>query len=551
MTTLNFKGKSVIRTYHLTVPFRQLTPDPKKSLTKSPSLRDNLIVHGDNLLALKSLLPSFSGKVKCIYIDPPYNTGNEKWVYNDNVNSPMHQEWLKKVVDREDLTRHEKWLCMMWPRLVLLRELLAEDGAIFISIDDNEVHHLRAIMDEIFGEENFVVQIVWQSRQSIQNDTDISENHEYLICYAKNRRQTDRRLKESNIKKWYSMAGFVAYPMPLDKNKFSNPDNDPRGIWKADPFDAPNIRENLTYKIVNPNTGEVYLPPEGRCWRTEEKNYKELLADNRILFGKSGDSRPQLKVFYEEKKFFGEVENTWFDGDTHGTATHATKELQDIFQKQIVFDTPKPTQVLLSVLRLSTQKDSIILDSFAGSGTTAHAVLKLNAEDNGNRKFILVEQEEYADKVTAERVRRVIKGVKKSKNENLRNGFGGTFTYYTLGDMLVEENLLKGKKMPAYKDLARYVFFTATGEQLDDAQVDEKHFYLGESRNYQVYLLYKPDMEFLKHRPLDLDFVKSLGKPKNKTRLVIASHKYVDDFVLHDTRVEFCQLPFAIYRFRI
>lgn len=162
MPTLQFKGKSIIRTHHLGLDYHHLQPDPARSLTEQPSLQDNLIIHGDNLLALKALLPAYSGKIKCIYIDPPYNTGNENWVYNDAVNSPVHQEWLKRVVDKEDLTRHDKWLCMMWPRLKLLHDLLRQDGVIFISIDDNEVHHLRAIMDEIFGEQNFIAQLVWE-----------------------------------------------------------------------------------------------------------------------------------------------------------------------------------------------------------------------------------------------------------------------------------------------------------------------------------------------------------------------------------------------------
>jgi len=186
MPTLNFKGKSIVRTHHLTVPYRQLKPNAKKSLTKDkPNLSDNLIIHGDNLLALKSLLPSFSGKIKCIYIDPPYNTGNENWVYNDNVNSPMHQAWLKSAVDKEDLTRHDKWLCMMWPRLVLLRELLREDGVVFISIDDNEADHLRMMMDEVFGEGSFVGKFIWRKKEGGgQTDAYFVTEHEYILVYS-------------------------------------------------------------------------------------------------------------------------------------------------------------------------------------------------------------------------------------------------------------------------------------------------------------------------------------------------------------------------------
>lgn len=530
MTTLNFKGKSVIRTYHLTVPFRQLTPDPKKSLTKSPSLHDNLIVHGDNLLALKALLPSFSGKVKCVYIDPPYNTGNENWVYNDNVNSPMHQDWLKKTVDREDLTRHEKWLCMMWPRLVLLRELLSEDGVIFISIDDNEVHHLRAIMDEIFGEVNFVETFIWRSRLGKgATAKDTARLHEYVLCYAKN----------------FNDLGFKKDVRVSEKENRERLRQWGQGDKRED-------RPTMFYVVESEEFGAVYpMRPDGTegRWRLGKSEFEKLQKEGRVVFELQDDGRVEAYRIIPSGTETETAQDSILDSTKVKTTAHGSKELTDLFGKK-PFEYSKPASLIKHLFDIVNDKNMLALDSFAGSGTTAQAVLELNAEDGGNRKFVLIEQEDYADKITAERVRRVIKGVKSAKDEKLREGLGGTFTYYTLGDTLAEENLLKGGRMPSYKDLARYVFFTATGEQLDDAQVDEKRFYLGESRNYQVYLLYKPDMEFLKHHPLDLDFVKGLGKPKRKDRLVIASHKYVDDFVLNDIRVEFCQLPFAIYRFR-
>ncbi len=530
MTTLNFKGKSVIRTYHLTVPFRQLTPNPKKSLTKSPSLRDNLIVHGDNLLALKALLPSFGGKVKCIYIDPPYNTGNEKWVYNDNVNSPMHQEWLKKAVDREDLTRHEKWLCMMWPRLVLLRELLTEDGVICISIDDNEVHHLRAIMDEIFGEESFVETFIWRSRLGKgATSKDTARLHEYILCYVKNLSdlafKKDVRVSEGENKERLRQWG--------------------QGDRRED-------RPTMFYSVESEEFGSVCpIRPDGTegRWRLGKSEFNKLQREGKVTFELQEDKRVEAYRIIPSGTETKTAQDSILDSAKVKTTAHGSKELSDLFGKK-PFDYPKPTTLIKHLLDVVNDKNMLVLDSFAGSGTTAQAVLELNEEDGGNRKFILIEQEDYADTVTAERVRRVIKGVKASKDERLQNGLGGTFTYYDLGNALSEENLLRGNKMPSYVDLARYVFFTSTGEQLDDSQVKEKRWYLGESRNYEVYLLYQPDMEFLKHRPLDLEFVKGLGNPKGKTRLVIASHKYVDDYVLHDNRIEFCQLPFAIYRFR-
>jgi len=550
MPSLQFKGKTFVQNYHHMVKYHEFVPQKEKSLTDKISLHDNLIIHGDNLIALKALLPSYAGKVKCIYIDPPYNTGNENWAYNDNVSSPMIQEWLGKVVDREDLTRHDKWLCMMMPRLKLLRELLREDGVIFISIDDNEVHHLRMVMDEIFGEENFVNVFAWQSRTSKQNDTDISINHEYLIAYAKYRRQIERRLKPSNYEKWFNIPGFVYYPLPLDKSRYSNPDNDPRGVWKADPFDAPNIRPNLTYIIENPNTNEEFLPPEGRHWRIEPEEYQRLLDDNRIVFGVNREARPQLKVFYEEKKFFGEVDNTWWPGNERGTITEGTKELNCILQKKNLFEFPKPTRLIVNLLRIASDKDSIILDSFAGSGTTAHAVLALNQEDGGNRRFILVECEDYADEITAERVRRVIKGAPEASDEKLKNGLGGTFSYFELGKPIELESILEGDSLPSYHELARYIFYTATGEEFDPSVVDEKRFFIGETDEFELYLFYQPDLDYLKSTALTLERAQALGPLNGKKRLVFAPTKYLDSDHLLSYSIEFCQLPFEIFKMK-
>jgi adenine-specific DNA-methyltransferase len=389
MPTLNWIGKNDIINHHHEVEYNIL--ECKENIGEENT--GNLLIKGDNLLALKSILPYYAGQVKMIYIDPPYNTGSTSWVYNDATDSPTIRKWLDKVVDKEDLSRSDKWLCMMYPRLKLLKKFLKEDGVIFISIDDAEVFLLKTIMDEIFGKENFTTSLAWQSRTSKQNDTDISCNHEYILVYAKNRRKTDRRLKESNIKSWFNSKTFAFLPDDLDRNKFSNPDNDERGLWKSDPFDAPNIRENLTYEIKNPNTGDVYLPPAGRCWRTEEENYKQLFKDKRILFGKDGKARPQLKVFYEEKKMYGEVSSTWLPGNDFGTTTSGSKELKNIFGAK-VFDYPKPSNMVKHLIKISTKEDDIILDSFAGSGTTGHSVMLQNKEDNFNRKFILIQMDE-------------------------------------------------------------------------------------------------------------------------------------------------------------
>lgn len=363
---------------------------------------ENLYIEGDNLDVLKLLQETYLGKVKMIYIDPPYNTGRD-FVYNDNfrqsaqeyiVNSgQVDSEGNRLEINSSSEGRyHTNWLNMMYPRLKLAKDLLSDDGVIFISIDENEVRNLMEICNEIFGENNLVADIPWQSRASIQNDTDFSINHEYIIVYAKIRRTVNRRLKENNYKEWIKRDSFVCKPLPLDKSNFDNPDNDPRGLWKADPFDAPNIRPNLTYEIINPNTGAKHLPPRGRCWRTDAFKFANALKDNRIVFGSNGNGRPQLKVFYDEKKLFGSIDNSWFSADRVGTTTNGTKELIKIFDGIKAFDTPKPVSILSKLLYLANlDTNSLILDFFSGSATTAHAVMQLNSEDGGKRKFIMVQ----------------------------------------------------------------------------------------------------------------------------------------------------------------
>lgn len=363
---------------------------------------ENLYIEGDNLEVLKLLQRAYLGKVKMIYIDPPYNTGKD-FVYNDDfaMSGEEMDEAMGNVDEEGNRLRrnldsnpryHSDWCSMIYSRLLVARTLLANDGVIFISIDDKEVHHLRKICDEVFGAGNFVAEIPWQSRSSIQNDTDFSVNHEYILVYAKNRRKENRRLKESNKSIWYNRDSFVCSPIPLNMSKFENPDNDPRGPWKADPFDAPNIRPNLTYPITNPNTGDQHLPPRGRHWRTDRKQYANALKEGRILFGKNGTGRPQLKVFYEEKKDFGSVDNSWFSAKRIGTSTEGTKEQIKLFGGFAPFDTPKPLSLIYKLLQLANlRKDSLILDFFSGSATTAHAVMQLNAEDGGKRKYICVQ----------------------------------------------------------------------------------------------------------------------------------------------------------------
>ena len=577
MPTLDFKGKQHIYAHHLTVPYRPLIPDDSKSVTAltpppykcskidsdtpesntaAHDAEDNLIIHGDNLHALKSLLPRYAGRIKCIYIDPPYNTGNENWIYNDCVNSPLMREWLQdnKPVDDEDLERHDKWLCMMWPRLHLLRELLADDGAIFISIDDNEQHHLRSIMDEVFGEENLVANIPWESG-SPKNDTDISVQHEYLVGYAKMRRQKDRRLKPANYEHWFDQPTFAMMPEPLSNEGFSNPDNDPRGVWKLQTFHAPNIRPNLTYPIVNPETGQEFWPPNGRCWRTTQEQFQRLMNEKRIVFGLRGKSMPQMKVFYENVKPFGVTPQSWWSRSKYGDNSRGTTEYKSIFANEVAFDHPKPSQLIRHLLKVSTGPNDIILDSFAGSGTTAHAVLQLNKEDGGNRKFILVECEDYADNITAERVRRVINGVPNARDASLREGLGGSFTYCTLGKPIQLEAMLTGQTMPSYEDMAAYLLHTATGISAgkDDLvpQNDDGLFYSHNGTNY--YLIYKPSLAYLRSdEPIlkqpEAKRISASIKRQGRKATVFAPAKYIGQRTLTQMGITFCQLPYGMHQ---
>jgi len=534
MPSLNFKGKALVQNFHLLVPFHELKPVKAKSLTTKPSLHDNLVVHGDNLKALKALLPYYSGKVKCVCIDPPYNTGNEGWVYNDKVNSPMMQEWLGKVVDREDLTRHDKWLCMMMPRLKLMREFLTDDGVICISIDDNEVHWLRALMDEVFGEENFVATIIWEKVYSPKSSARFfSENHDYIMVYA--------RRKES------FELGLL--PRTEEANaRYENPDNDKRGPWKPGDLSARNPYSKGVYAIKCPGGRVIKGPPPGNYWRVSEENLWRLHTDNRIWWGEDKNQVPAIKRFLTEVKQ-GLVPETIWTYKEVGHTQDAKRSLLDIFGDDFqVFTTPKPVELLKRIIRLCTEEDSIVMDAFAGSATTAHAVLEMNKEEGAVRRFLLVESEDYADTLTAERIRRIIKGVPKAKEKALQMGLGGTFTFVEVGNPMHMESLLKGSKLPSFEDLAGYVFYTATGEDFDERAINRKTGFIGTSAQYDVYLLYEPDLEYLKNTALTLDMARELPKGSGKRRLVFAPTKYLDAIHLEEHRIDFCQLPFEIYK---
>ena len=400
MPELHFKGKEYVYNHHLNVPFRPLLTQPDKSIGEDSG---NLIIHGDNLHALKALLPRYADKVDCIFIDPPYNTGNENWCYNDNANSPIMRDWLNSnPVNKEDMLRHDKWLAMMWPRLKLLHELLAENGSFWMTLDDNEVHRARMMLDEIFEEDNFVSTSVWQKRQSPDSDeTFLTAVHDSVICYAKCK----------------NLLSFTRLERTEEAdNRYENPDNDPRGCWTSSDLTRREYREHDFYPIKLPSEREVY-PSSGRSWSIPRESFKNLVEENRVWFGPDGNAMPRRKRFLSEVSS-GLVSTSWWNSDLVGTNQAGKKEISSIFsERNDVFQTPKPTSLLSRILQLATDVGSVILDSFAGSATTAHAVLAQNAKDGGNRQFILVECEDYADTLTAERVRRVINGYEFSGNQ--------------------------------------------------------------------------------------------------------------------------------------
>ena len=536
MPTLDFKGKQIIYAHHLTVASRPLEVEAKKSLppkSNKPSLDDNLIIHGDNLHALKALMPRYAGRVNCIYIDPPYNTGNEKWVYNDNVNSPMMKEWLKgkSPVDGEDLERHDKWLCMMWPRLQLLRELLAEDGVICISCDDTEISNLVSILNEIFGTENKEEIITWRRRHNQPNDKSkpIAKTAEFIVVFARN-------LEVLKTNKSFN-------GLPLTGN-FTNPDNDPRGPWASKPWKSGSAQTGTRYKITTP-TGKVH----DEEWLGTKNTFNSLAKDGRIIFPKRGNGLPRKKYYESERMEEGQVAHNFWNHEEFGSNQEATREMNEI---GVSFDNPKPHRLIKSVAQIFSNKNDIILDSFSGSGTTAHAVLALNKEDGGNRKFILVECEDYANKITAERVRRVIKGVPKAKDENLKKGLGGSFTYCTLGNEMSIEKMLTGKNLPDYETLARHIFWTATGQSADKIRKARgKDGFFHETKDRLFYLIYEPKLTFLRNGESALNSeraerIAKQAKAKKKTAVVFATHKFMGQKELTEMGIVFCGLPYVL-----
>ncbi len=524
MPELIWKGKEQVMNHHLEVPVRCL--DRRSTYNAEES--ENRIIHGDNLEALKALLPEYEGRVQCIYIDPPYNTGNESWVYNDNVKDPRIVQWLGEVVGKEgeDFCRHDKWLCMMYPRLQLLKRLLARDGVIFISIDDNEQPHLRAVMDEIFGGQNFLSTVIWQKNFSPKNTAKhFSVDHDFIMVYA----------KDANI--------WRPNPMPRTASQsksYKNPDNDCRGVWTSGDLSARNHYSEGTYPITCPSGRIIDGPPKGTYWRVAKGKFDKLNKDDRIWWGKEGNNVPRLKRFLSEVRD-GVVPQTLWQYKDVGHTQDAKKELLavlDFENSADVFITPKPTKLIDRILHIASDKNSIILDSFAGSGTTAHAVLNLNKKDNGNRKFILIEMMDYAETITAERVRRVIDGY--GTDNKAVPGTGGDFSYYTLGEQIfdAEDNLNEALGIAKIRD------YVARTEKLPGAEQGEHPAWLGEKDRTGYYFHYQPEQATF----LNLDFLATLTR-KNEAYLIYADVCLLDSDFMHRHRIRFKKIPRDISRF--
>ena len=522
MPTLDWIGKQAVVNHDKDVPFRLLKRDAKLSVGDS----ENLLIKGDNLEALKALLPYYVGRVKCIYIDPPYNKGNEAWIYNDNVNTPEIRKWLGKVVgkEQEDLTRHDKWLCMMYPRIKLLRELLRGDGVIFVSIDDTEVGHLRMLMDEIFGVTNFLSNCIWQKKYTRANDARyFSDNHDHILCYAKSIDQFQ--------------IGRVERTALQDK-AYKNPDNHPLGSWKPTPLHAKSGVDKSGYRFRN---GAYWKPPIGTFRRFNDVSMSRMDLGNEIWFGVKGDAIPQRKTFLGSLEAGLTPVTLWqheVAGDNHIARDEVKEALSHI---KGTFDNPKPTSLIQLILQLAGDKDGIILDSFAGSGTTGHAVIKLNKEDGGNRRFILVEIEDHiATKVTAERLRSAINGYTIAGKKIA--GIGGGFQFMRLDTTLFDANGDINKPV-TWLDLARYIFFTDTQRDLD--QKKAKSPYIGSNEDTDYFLLFSEKGK----NTLTRDMLSALKGTGVTNRVVYADRCLVPEAVLTKTQTTFKQIPYNVRLF--
>jgi len=542
MPVLDWLGKNAVTNHHNQVPYRLVHCNG--SLSSGDKDSGNLLVQGDNLVALKALLPHYAGQVKCIYIDPPYNTGNEGWVYNDNVNSDEIKKWLGKVVGKEveDLSRHDKWLCMMYPRLKLLKEFLRDDGVIFVSIDDNEQANLKLMMDDIFGEKNFITTIIWQKVYAPKSSAKyFSGDHEFILVYAQ-----DKEKWEPN-----------SLPRTDEQNAiFKNPDHDPRGLWRPNNLSARNHYSKGTYPIKCPGGRLIEGPPKGSYWRISEEKFKEMDADGRIWWGEDKNNIPAPKIFLNEVKD-GRVPQTFWTYKEVGHTQEAKKELLDVVEFESsddVFISPKPVRLIKRILQISSDSNSLIMDSFAGSGTTGHAVLQANAEDGGHRRFILVEMDKtIAQEVTAQRLTKVIGGYfKNGDTDKPVAGLGGGFRFCRLGKPLFDEwGELIGEA--TFSDIAAHVFFIETGSPIPK-RADGSTPFIGAFQNKAVYLLYSAENTGMplngSGNILTPECLPLLKLPPeceaHSERVVYAEHCTLNPKQLEQEHIAFRQIPYHL-----
>ena len=532
MPTLEWIGKAKVVNHHLEVPYRVLERQysyDENGRHDDDNGSENMIIHGDNLEALKSLLPKYEGRVKCIYIDPPYNTGNEGWVYNDNVNDPHIKKWLGTVVGKEgeDLSRHDKWLCMMYPRLKLLQKLLSDDGVVFISIDDNELFTLKFICDEIFGKSNYVSMITRPTgtHTGITNKAIVGES-DYILAYAKN----------------LDTMGIDGLPLQ-DKDTKIYDMEDERGRFLIRPLrrtGGENRREdrpNMFFAIKAPDGSEVFpIGPTGyeSRWICNPDGYRYFEQEGRIFWKKTENGNAVKWQVYQ--KFYLEdrkkaVSNLWDDIDGN---KKATRDVRDIFNDDnIKFDFPKPIALIERILQLDSSSNMIVLDSFAGSGTTAHAVLNMNKADGGDRKFILIEMGDYADSITAERVKRVIDGY--GEGRQAVAGTGGSFSYYELGEPLMHGDMLN--ENVGVEKIREYVYFTDTKSRLEEPHPDEPYF-MGVHVNSAYYFYY----EKKKATTLNREFLHTV-KTKADAYVIYADLCTLSDAELEKYHITFKKIP--------
>jgi adenine-specific DNA-methyltransferase len=547
MPTLNWIGKDKVINHHMDVPFKVLEHSygfDNGTQTDQETNNGNKIIHGDNLEALKALLPEYEGKVKCIYIDPPYNTGNESWVYNDNVNDPKIKKWLGQVVGKEaeDLTRHDKWLCMMYPRLKLLHKLLADDGAIFISIDDNEQAYLKLICDEIFGGGNFVANVIWQKKTGASDAKNLAIITEYILCFQKN---INHQIFEKNKDSY-----------DLKRYKYKDEFFETRGPFYIDNLDRGGLQysDSLNFAIECPDG--IYTYPNGRkefindgwIWKWSKTKIEWARENHFIEFRKSKNKNSGWSVCYKNYQFVDNQNNPIEKAApiknliTEVLNANAAADIKEIFETNI-FKYSKPTDLITKVLRfIKYDKNSIILDSFAGSGTTAHAVLNLNKQDGGNRKFICIEMEDYAETITAERVKRVIKGY------GTTEGINGSFDFYELGQpMFLEDGSLN--ELVGIEKIRQYIYYTETKTNhtpnlsKGEGAENNKHF-LGRHNDTAYYFNYEQD----KVTTLDHAFLATM-KTKAEQYVIYADNCLLTKDFMTKHHIIFKKIPRDITRF--